>query len=559
MKASLVTLLAIVGVLGAPQATRAQGVIERFVLVAGANFGGSDRPELRYAVSDAERFATVMTDLGGVSPSNAIVLREPKLREFVEALDELSGRVATARRASAGTGGRTEVLVYYSGHADEKGLLLGEDRYSYQSLRDRLDEIGADVRIAVLDACASGAFTRAKGGRKRPAFLVDASTAMTGHAFLTSSAETESAQESDRIGASFFTHYLVSGLRGAADMNGEGKVTLNEAYQFAFNETLGTTLDTKGGAQHPSYDINMAGTGDVVMTDLRQTTATLVIAETIDGRIYVRNAKQELIVELYKSYGRRVELGLEPGEYQIRVERERSAMLATSVVGEGQRVVVEPGQFTPTTPEPTRRRGDDLYRYAVTGRNRLELRLGVTSAGGYEPTGPSVITGSDGGGLLPGLQYTRFLRERLAITVGAHVHTILAGTATDLSGSTTGSQTVVWLPAGLRWNPLQGDYMRKSVKPYLSAGIGPVVGATAGVSNTHAGAVVGSKTQTSIGGLVGAGVDVHLARSFTLGLSGGFNWMIDFKENLGGRDNFSGFDFGVSLGWMFGRGSTPRS
>ena len=28
-------------------------------------------------------------------------------------------------------------------------------------MRDRLDEIGADVRIAVLDACESGAFTRA--------------------------------------------------------------------------------------------------------------------------------------------------------------------------------------------------------------------------------------------------------------------------------------------------------------------------------------------------------------------------------------------------------------
>ena len=111
-RSSTCAVLALVGALGMPQMARAQGVIERFVLVAGANFGGSDRPELRYAVSDAERFATVMTDLGGVSPANAIVLREPKLREFVEALDQLSGRVATARRAAAATGGRTVVLVF---------------------------------------------------------------------------------------------------------------------------------------------------------------------------------------------------------------------------------------------------------------------------------------------------------------------------------------------------------------------------------------------------------------------------------------------------------------
>jgi hypothetical protein len=100
---------------------------------------------------------------------------------------------------------------------------------------------------------------------------------MRGHAFLTSSAETEAAQESDRIRASYFTHYLISGFRGAADLSGDGKVTLNEAYQFAFNETLGRTVDTRGGAQHPSYDINLTGTGDVVMTDVRQTTATIVL------------------------------------------------------------------------------------------------------------------------------------------------------------------------------------------------------------------------------------------------------------------------------------------
>jgi len=551
-------VLALVGVLGTPQPARAQGVIERFVLVAGANDGGSDRPELRYAVSDAERFAGVMTDLGGVSPSNAIVLREPKLRELVEALDQLTARVAAARRVAAETGGRTEVLVYYSGHADEKGILLGEDRYSYQSLRDRLDEIGADVRIAVLDACESGAFMRAKGGRKRPAFLVDASTNIRGHAFLTSSADTESAQESDRIGASFFTHYLVSGLRGAADMSGEGKVTLNEAYQFALTETLGTTLDTKGGAQHPSYDIDMAGTGDVVMTDLRQTTATLVIGEELDGRIYVRNAKQELIVELYKPYGRKVELGLEPGEYEVRVEHERSAMVGKTVVGEGQRVAVDPTGFVPTQPEPTRRRGEDPFRYAVTGRNRFEVRIGATTAGGYKAIGPTAINGTDGGGALPGLHYTRFLSERLAMTVGANVHTVLAGTVADQFGAVSGSQTVVWVPMGVRWSPWGGDVWRKSAKPFLLAGLGPVIGSTAGSTAGRAGAYNGVRTMTTVGAVIGGGVDVHLARWLTLGVTGEFSLMPNFSETLGNRRNFSGFDVGVSFGWMFGKGSMPR-
>ena len=176
-----------------------------------------------------------------------------------------------------------------------------------------------------------------KGGKARPAFLVDASANMRGHAFLTSSAETEAAQESDRIRASYFTHYLISGFRGAADLSGDGRVTLNEAYQFAFNETLGRTVDTKGGAQHPSYDINLSGTGDVVMTDIRQTTATLVLGEDLEGRFFVRNAARELVVELYKPRGRRVELGVEPGAYEVRIELPKSSLLAKASVDEGVR------------------------------------------------------------------------------------------------------------------------------------------------------------------------------------------------------------------------------
>src|SRR4051794_25410249 len=101
-----------------------------------------------------------MVDLGGVPASHELVLKQPKLKELADALDTLSARVAEARRVP--NGGRTEFILYYSGHAGEQGLLLGADRYSYRGLRDRLDQIPADVRIAVRDACASGAFTRLK-------------------------------------------------------------------------------------------------------------------------------------------------------------------------------------------------------------------------------------------------------------------------------------------------------------------------------------------------------------------------------------------------------------
>ena len=56
--------------------------VRRFVLVAGANRGVEDRPTLRYAVSDAERFVSVMQALGGVSPEDVVVLRQPRLSDL---------------------------------------------------------------------------------------------------------------------------------------------------------------------------------------------------------------------------------------------------------------------------------------------------------------------------------------------------------------------------------------------------------------------------------------------------------------------------------------------
>jgi hypothetical protein len=523
----------------------AGSAVERFALVVGANHGGADRPPLRYAVADADRFARVLSELGGVRSGSAILLKQPKVGELEDALDELRVRVSEARSGA----GRTELLVYYSGHADDKGLLLGEDRYSYRSLRDRLDQVPADVRIAVLDACASGAITRLKGGQPQPPFMVDESTDMRGHAILTSSAATEAAQESDRIQGSYFTHYLVSGLRGAADLSGEGKVTLNEAYQFAFGETLGRTVDTKGGPQHPSYDINLSGTGDVVMTDLRQTSAALVLGESVDGRFFVRNERQELVVELYKPLGRAVELGLEPGAYEVHVERAAAALVAKPHLSEGGRVVLDAAQFTATTLEPTQPRGGSKPPpFAVAGRNRLEFRFGMFDFSNDVP----VVTTGESIDALGGLRYTRFFQEGLAMTFSLDGLEAASGTTVSPLGVSAGDSGIGALSLGVRWNPV--PHWTRPVKPYVDLSIGPVFGATSGASVSRGGTSAGEVVEVAVGGVAGGGVDFHVSRGFSLGVSAGYRWMSDFSQPIGPRDNYSGFELTLNFGWVFGKG-----
>ncbi len=287
--------------------------LRRLALLVGANDGGPLRPMLRHAQSDARSLSAVLVELGGVLPRDARLLLEPSIGAVRTALATLDGDARALVRA----GLRSELVFYYSGHSDEFGLLLGKERLSYHDLRELLKGLGVDVRIAILDSCASGAFTREKGGRRRAPFMVDASSAVRGHAFLTSASEDEAAQESDSVGGSFFTHFLVSGLRGAADASGDGKVTLTEAYRYAFDETLAHTGRTRFGAQHPAYDIRLVGIGDLVLTDLRATSSELVLSAEVVGRLFVRDGSGRLVVELGKTPGKARTLALPPGHYVV--------------------------------------------------------------------------------------------------------------------------------------------------------------------------------------------------------------------------------------------------
>ena len=327
----------------------------RIAFVIGVNDGGRERARLRYAGSDAKALSKVLSELGGVAHEDRLILDDPDVNGLRRGFEKVAAKV----RAAQAQGDRVELLFYYSGHSDETGLLIGEELVGYRKLREMIDALPADVRIAILDSCASGAFTRLKGGKKREPFLVGGPT-VKGHAFLTSSSADEAAQESDRIRGSFFTHYLVTGLRGAADINRDRLVTLNEAYQFAFDETLARTEGTRGGPQHAAYEIQLAGSGDLVMTDLRESTATVELAADIGGRVFVRDQHGNLEAELHKPKGAgTVALALEPGNYRITVDDGSKIWRASVRVADGEAAFLDASGLKVIEAERTTLRGNE--------------------------------------------------------------------------------------------------------------------------------------------------------------------------------------------------------
>jgi hypothetical protein len=325
----------------------------RFAFLVGANNGGKDRVTLRYAEDDARAIQEVLGDMGGILPGDSHFLTDPSKEIFFEEIQALTEDVAKAKEKFR----RVEVIFYYSGHSDEENIFLGNERISYKEFRELITSMNADVRIAIVDSCASGALTLPKGVIKKSPFLMDTAYDMKGYAFITSSSASEAAQESSRLKRSFFTHNLISAMRGAADMNQDGRITLNEAYQFAFDGTLTQTEKTMAGPQHPSYHIQMSGTGDVVITEIWKSTAVLVLKKDITGKIYIHNQENVLVVELKKSAGREISIGLEAGNYRIINIGSNGIYESKVTVKDGKSLELGKDRFIQTDKIPTSLRG----------------------------------------------------------------------------------------------------------------------------------------------------------------------------------------------------------
>ncbi|MFP2928100.1 caspase family protein [Pyxidicoccus sp. 3LG] len=138
----------------------------RLAVLVGHNVGSGERPPLRYAEADAAKLAGVLTELGDVAPSDVLMLQGRDLATVRAALERVSHQVA-ALRAVPGT--RVVLLFYFSGHSDGVALELGTERLLYADLRQWLEATRADVRLAIVDSCRSGALLRFKGGRPAPA------------------------------------------------------------------------------------------------------------------------------------------------------------------------------------------------------------------------------------------------------------------------------------------------------------------------------------------------------------------------------------------------------
>jgi uncharacterized caspase-like protein len=216
---------------------------------------------LQFASADAETFARLLEQLGGVQ-STIRLTDEEATRETI--LDTLENLVA---------GGPTERLfVFFSGHGEvhrntEELYLMPSDanpnRLAATGLLatdfiTKLKAIGAKHVFLFLDACHTGAALRAKGtsGTDDRINALNRAFSRSYTAFLSSSAD-EVSMEDPEAKLGLFTSVIVRGLKGDADgrisNERDGRVTVGELKAYLSTELPARAQRLFSRAQTPVF------------------------------------------------------------------------------------------------------------------------------------------------------------------------------------------------------------------------------------------------------------------------------------------------------------------
>jgi hypothetical protein len=331
------TVLVIVGLAGSARAdeaplvttpTTASSVPHPYAygILVGTNVGGAGQQTLRYAEDDARKMADVLRQLGRYGNADLRVLVRPDGSHLLAAIDD----VAAKMRAHRAKGEQAVLVFYYSGHARAGSFSLGGEELPVASLREKLRQIPSTLTLVVLDACQSGQFARVKGVEPAADFSYNSVSRLTtkGIAVMASSSAQELSQESDELHSSYFTHHLIVALRGAADADGDGRVSLDEAYRYAYRRTLASTSQTQVGGQHVTLETDLAGQGDVPVTYPADTKSQLELPALLEARVLVQQKPSgNVIAEVQKARGTPLRLAFASGNYEA-IVRDLSTLAA---------------------------------------------------------------------------------------------------------------------------------------------------------------------------------------------------------------------------------------
>lgn len=239
IKADPVTIVSDVDTL---PSTKAMPARNAYAIVIGIERYRQNLPKADYAVRDAQTITRYLTRVMGYPEENVVTLiNDRALKSDFEKYFEkwLSNQVEK----------ESTVFVYFSGHGapdpktgsaylvpyDGDPTFIAETGYSLSRMYAALGRLPAKEVIVALDSCFSGAGGRsvlAKGARPLVMNLQTGTAISKNMTVLSASAGDQISSTYAEKGHGLFTYFMLQGLRGEADGNSDGAITLAELYEY---------------------------------------------------------------------------------------------------------------------------------------------------------------------------------------------------------------------------------------------------------------------------------------------------------------------------------------
>ena len=352
-----------------------------FALVIGFNGrppGTTDESiqALRYADDDALAFYQLQKQLGAEAvlltipdaetkrryPAITDGVRPPTMDMIARSIDALNASMDAAARQGA----KPAFVFFYSGHGarDRSGdaaLTLVDGTLSQTAMHQRvLDRVRAPVVHLFIDACHAEAVVRARDVEAktveiRPQELLEhlsrTSSARYPHVGLVvASSSGASTHEWDIYQSGVFTHEVISGLRGVADVNHDGRVEYRELAAFltaANREVVDPRARVASIVQPPASSSHEA----LSRLGARSTLGRLTGIPPTAGHFFIEDRRGNRILDGHAEPGFSISVGVPPDELLFLRNRDDEAELTVKAGSETEFVALA------FHPRPLRPRG----------------------------------------------------------------------------------------------------------------------------------------------------------------------------------------------------------
>jgi hypothetical protein len=289
----------------------------RLALLVGNNRGAAGQRLLRYAHNDVARMKHALVTVGGFSEDHVVQL----LGGTKQQLELMMAKVEKHIASEIANGEQVFLLLYFSGHSSDGMLELGGTLMPISQIRDWLVDSKATMKMGIVDSCDSADYLGTKGANPPvPADFEVPSGACkipgTRVPFIASSSSGEKSSEGKAIDGSFFTFHWVSGMLGAADINRDWQVTLEEVATYAKEQTRRDTNSNKY-PQTPCWNQKVDESGDLVLAKIPGNLPVIHMESGFSGRLYVECRDHGLVCGLDKQPGEERYIVSEAGKCRI--------------------------------------------------------------------------------------------------------------------------------------------------------------------------------------------------------------------------------------------------